>query len=84
MGGRTDIVQALQLGDRDRLVKFCEAVQLFSPVNSYVRPGEDSYLLSISYPSRETCVLVYLRCLVLFMYLSSRYLSLLVSEWHLV
>lgn len=40
VGGRTDIVQALELGDRDRLVKFCEAVQLFSPVNAYVRPGE--------------------------------------------
>ncbi|CBJ48545.1 aluminium resistance family protein [Ectocarpus siliculosus] len=37
-GGRTDIVQALELGDRDRLIKFCEAVQLFSPVNAYVRP----------------------------------------------
>lgn len=42
VGGRTDIVQALELGDRDRLVKFCEAVQLFSPVNAYVRPGEDT------------------------------------------
>lgn len=40
VGGRTDIVQALELGDRDRLIKFCEAVQLFSPVNAYVRPGE--------------------------------------------
>lgn len=40
VGGRTDIVQALELGDRDRLVKFCEAVQLLSPVNAYVRPGE--------------------------------------------
>eukprot|EP00752_Nemacystus_decipiens_P015418 g13749.t2 len=38
VGGRTDIVQALELGDRDRLIKFCEAVQLFSPVNAYVRP----------------------------------------------
>lgn len=40
VGGRTDIVQALELGDRDRLIKFCEAVQLFSPVNAYVRPGK--------------------------------------------
>lgn len=40
VGGRTDIVQALELGDRDSLIKFCEAVQLFSPVNAYVRPGE--------------------------------------------
>lgn len=40
VGGRTDIVQALELGDRDKLIKFCEAVQLFSPVNAYVRPGE--------------------------------------------
>lgn len=40
VGGRTDIVQALELGDRDRLVKFCEAVQLLSPVNAYVRPSE--------------------------------------------
>lgn len=39
VGGRTDIVQALELGDRERLVRFCEAVQLFSPVNAYVRPG---------------------------------------------
>lgn len=40
VGGRTDIVQAVELGDRDRLMKFCEAVQLLSPVNAYVRPGE--------------------------------------------
>lgn len=40
VGGRTDIVQALELGDRDKLIKFCEAVQLYSPVNAYVRPGE--------------------------------------------
>ena len=43
VGGRTDIVQALQLGDRDRLVTFCEAVQLFSPVSAYIRPGENTF-----------------------------------------
>ena len=84
VGGRTDIVQALQLGDRDRLVKFCEAVQLFSPVNAYVRPGEYSYLSSISYPSRETRVLVYLRWLISLLYSSTfAIFPLLVSYWHL-
>lgn len=40
--GRTDIVQAIELGDRSRLVKFCEAVQRYSPVDAFVRPGEES------------------------------------------
>jgi cystathionine gamma-lyase len=35
---RTDIIQAVQLGSRSKLVAFCEAVQATSPVNSYVRP----------------------------------------------
>lgn len=40
VGGRTDIVQALELGTRDRLVRFCEAVQLLSPVDAFIKPGE--------------------------------------------
>lgn len=40
VAGRTDIVQALELGSRDRLVRFCVAVQALSPVNAYVKPGE--------------------------------------------
>ncbi|CAN0376374.1 unnamed protein product, partial [Discosporangium mesarthrocarpum] len=36
--GRTDIVQALELGTRERLVRFCETVQRNSPVDAFVRP----------------------------------------------
>lgn len=35
---RTDIIQAVQLGSRDKLISFCESVQKKSPVGSYIRP----------------------------------------------
>ena len=35
---RTDIVQAVQLGGRQELIAFCEAMQRHSPVGSYIRP----------------------------------------------
>eukprot|EP01036_Dinobryon_divergens_P024273 gene24272-32708_t len=35
---RTDIIQAVQLGDRKKLISFCEAVHSTSPVGSYIRP----------------------------------------------
>lgn len=35
---RTDIVQAVQLGSREKLISFCESVQKKSPVGSYIRP----------------------------------------------
>jgi cystathionine beta-lyase family protein involved in aluminum resistance len=35
---RTDMIQAVQLGSRERLVRFCEAVQRHSPVDAHVRP----------------------------------------------
>ncbi|KAK9688990.1 hypothetical protein RND81_09G026600 [Saponaria officinalis] len=35
---RNDTVQAVQLGNRERLIAFCEAVQRNSPVSSYTRP----------------------------------------------
>ncbi|XP_074319416.1 uncharacterized protein LOC141656430 [Silene latifolia] len=35
---RNDTVQAVQLGNRERLIAFCEAVQRSSPVSSYTRP----------------------------------------------
>lgn len=35
---RTDIIQAIQLGSREKLIAFCEAVQKRSPVGSYIRP----------------------------------------------
>lgn len=35
---RTDIVQAVQLGSREKLISFCESVQRKSPVGAYIRP----------------------------------------------
>lgn len=35
---RTDIIQAIRLGDAEKLVAFCRGVQLASPVSSYVTP----------------------------------------------
>ncbi|EHA8589873.1 hypothetical protein COCNU_scaffold012968G000020 [Cocos nucifera] len=35
---RHDTVQAVQLGSRERLISFCEAVQKNSPVGSFVKP----------------------------------------------
>ncbi|KAG5190952.1 aluminum resistance protein [Tribonema minus] len=35
---RTDIIQAVQLGTRERTVAFCKVVQKLSPVNAYYRP----------------------------------------------
>ncbi|KAL3647059.1 hypothetical protein CASFOL_008027 [Castilleja foliolosa] len=35
---RHDIVQAVQLGSRERLLAFCEAVQRSSPVSSFIKP----------------------------------------------
>lgn len=35
---RTDIVQAITLGSPERLVAFCQAIQMASPVDSHVRP----------------------------------------------
>jgi cystathionine beta-lyase family protein involved in aluminum resistance len=37
-GHRTDIIQAVQLGSRAKLISFCEAVQKRSPVGAYIRP----------------------------------------------
>lgn len=35
---RTDIIQAVRLGDRKKLLAFCETVQKCSPVGAYIRP----------------------------------------------
>lgn len=35
---RTDIIQAVQLGTRKKLISFCEGVQKKSPVGAYIRP----------------------------------------------
>lgn len=35
---RTDIIQTIDLGSADALVKFCEGVQMASPIESYVKP----------------------------------------------
>lgn len=35
---RNDTVQAVQLGNRERLIAFCEAVQRSSPVSSFTKP----------------------------------------------
>lgn len=35
---RTDLIQAVQFEDRDKMVSFCQAIQFASPVNSHVTP----------------------------------------------
>ena len=40
-GKRTDIIQAIRFGDAAKLVAFCEAIQLASPVHAYVKPIPD-------------------------------------------
>lgn len=35
---RTDLIQAVQFGDRDKMIRFCQAVQQYSPVDSGVTP----------------------------------------------
>lgn len=35
---RTDLIQTVEFGNRDDMVKFCQAIQHFSPVNANVQP----------------------------------------------
>ena len=35
---RTDIIQAIELGSAEKLVKFCQAIQKYSPVYSFAAP----------------------------------------------
>lgn len=35
---RTDLIQAVQFDDRDKMITFCQAIQFASPINSYVTP----------------------------------------------
>ncbi|MBU6451264.1 MAG: methionine gamma-lyase family protein [Cyanobacteria bacterium REEB67] len=35
---RFDIIQAIEFGDRQKLINFCRAIQSFSPVNAHVCP----------------------------------------------
>jgi cystathionine beta-lyase family protein involved in aluminum resistance len=39
---RFDIIQAIELGDRQKLINFCRAIQSFSPVNAHVVPEPSS------------------------------------------
>jgi len=39
---RFDIIQAVEFGDRARLINFCKAIQSFSPVNAHVVPEPSS------------------------------------------
>lgn len=35
---RTDIIQAVRLGSRERLISFCQSIQAAAPVDSHVKP----------------------------------------------
>lgn len=35
---RTDIIQAIRFGSREKLVQFCQAIQKACPIDAYVRP----------------------------------------------
>lgn len=38
---RSDIIQAIQFNDREKLIKFCKTVQSYSPIDSYLTPIPD-------------------------------------------
>lgn len=38
---RFDIIQAIRFGSKDRLINFCRAIQMWSPVNAHVRPDPE-------------------------------------------
>ncbi len=38
---RSDIIQAVEFGDKKKLIKFCKAVQSYSPIDSYLTPIPD-------------------------------------------
>lgn len=38
---RSDIIQAVQFDDREKLIKFCKTVQNLSPIDSYLTPVPD-------------------------------------------
>jgi len=35
---RTDIIQSVTFGNREQMLSFCQAIQQYSPINSYVQP----------------------------------------------
>lgn len=35
---RTDLIQSVTFGDRKHMLAFCQAIQQYSPINSYVQP----------------------------------------------
>lgn len=35
---RTDLIQTVTFGNRKQMIKFCQAIQRYSPINSYVDP----------------------------------------------
>lgn len=35
---RTDIIESIKLGNKNNLIKFCKAIQAYSPVDSFVSP----------------------------------------------
>jgi len=35
---RTDLIQSVTFNDADQMVSFCQSIQRFSPINSYVQP----------------------------------------------
>ncbi|CDQ39936.1 MULTISPECIES: methionine gamma-lyase family protein [Virgibacillus] len=35
---RTDLIQSVTFNDREQMIAFCQAIQEYSPVNSYVKP----------------------------------------------
>lgn len=39
---RFDIIQAVEFGDREKLINFCRALQTYSPVNAHVAPEPSS------------------------------------------
>lgn len=87
VGGRTDIVQAVELGSRERLVRFCETVQRLSPIDAHVKPGEEpGASVSRERPRPGPCETILPPCLVFqaavpyFMFLCRSFFSSLVCS----
>ncbi|KAF8413962.1 hypothetical protein HHK36_001959 [Tetracentron sinense] len=59
---RHDTVQAVQLGSRERLLAFCEAVQRSCPVGSFIKPVAGStpgYASEVWPSSIQLCIVLY-------------------------
>ena len=65
---RSDIIQAIKFGDREKLIKFCKGIQKGSPIDSFVEcepwamPGYNDEVIMAAGAFIQVHLLNYLRC----------------------